>query len=192
MGRRAGRDKVTLSPGSFLFLRHGETDANARDIICGSTDLPLNETGLAQAQQAALHLQGLGLERIVTSPLMRARQTAQAAADLLQLPLTVVDGLAERNWGAWEGAPRETLRRDDTPPGGESPQAFATRTRAAFESITFDQPTLIVAHSGTDRVLHAAFATGPHRRLGNAKFRLWSPDVHKIEWSCHEGFKNER
>lgn len=183
---------VAIPTGAFLFLRHGQTDSNARDIIIGSTDLALNQTGHEQARQATEFLRGTVLAQIISSPLMRARQTAEAAAETLRLPVTELAGLAERDWGAWEGLPRSALRRDETPPGGESPQAFAARTLAAFAGIDITVPTLIVAHSGTDRVLHDHLAIGPHRRLANAGLRLWKPGMHGMPWNCHECFKPDR
>lgn len=168
-------------------MRHGQTLANAEDIICGSTDLPLTERGHAQAQQAAEALRGCGVARIVVSPLLRARETAEAAARATLAPVTLVEGLAERNWGAWEGLPRAALRRDETPPGGgESPAAFRARIRQAVAAIGLGQRVLIVAHSGTDREIHALLTSEPHLRMANGEIRLWSRSA---QWNCHEFFK---
>src|SRR5690606_18894556 len=101
---------------SFLFMRHGQTHANAEDTICGHTDLPLDAAGLRQARAAAQHLMGVGIAQIIASPLARARQTAHVVAHSVGVPVLVAEGLSERNWGAWEGMPRATLRRDETPP----------------------------------------------------------------------------
>ncbi|MGD9918886.1 MAG: histidine phosphatase family protein [Paenirhodobacter sp.] len=176
-----------IPSGGFLFLRHGRTAANARDLICGRTDLPLDATGRLQAAAAAVALARFGIARIVTSPLTRARQTAAAVAAPLGLVPELVPGLAERDWGAWEGQPRAGLRRAETPPGGESPAAFRARIRAAFAALSFARPLLIVAHSGTEREIHALLSTAPHRRRGNAEAVLWSPGAEG--WICHEAFK---
>lgn len=177
---------MVIHPGEFLFMRHGETGANAAELICGSTDLPLTPRGQAQARQAAGALAGCGIARIIVSPLLRARQTAEAVAEVTRAPVTLAEGLAERNWGAWEGQPRAILRRDRTPPGGESPAAFRDRIRTAFSAIDLEQPVLIVAHSGTDREIHAALTAAPHRRMTNCEIRRWSPVP---QWNCHEFFK---
>lgn len=177
---------MVIQPGGFLFLRHGETEANAAELICGSTDLPLTTRGREQALQAAEALAGCGIARIIVSPLLRARQTAEAIAAATGAPVILAEGLAERNWGEWEGEPRAILRRDRTPPGGESPAAFRTRIRSAFAAIDLGQPVLIVAHSGTDREIHAALTPAPHRRMANAEIRRWSPVP---QWNCHEFFK---
>ena len=61
-------------------LRHGETDWNAQGLSQGNVDIPLNPTGLAQARSAALRLRNRGIATIVSSPLSRARVTAEIAA----------------------------------------------------------------------------------------------------------------
>lgn len=178
---------MTLPPGAFLFLRHGQTRANADDIICGRTDLPLTPAGQEQARQAAAFLQGTRLRQIVVSPLLRARQTAQPAAEVLGLAPRIVDDLAERDWGAWEGQPRTMLQREATPPGGESPQGFATRIRAGLEQIDLSIPTLIVAHAGTGREVHALLHRSPPPRLTNAQIVMWQPSGQG--WEYHEYFR---
>lgn len=180
---------MVIPPGAFLLLRHGETEANAQEIICGKTDLPLTPRGRDQAARTADFLALLPLTRIVSSPLLRARQTAQAVAERTGLTPELLPGLAERDWGAWEGRPRAILRRDIAPPGGESPEAFRARIRAAFARLDLSQPVLIVAHSGTAREIHALLSPAPHRRLFNAEVVLWKPEA--AGWCCHECFRPE-
>ena len=69
----------------FYFLRHGETYWNREGRTQGQLDSKLNETGIAQAALAAEALKDEPIERIVASPLSRARDTAQAVADVLGL-----------------------------------------------------------------------------------------------------------
>ena len=69
-----------LHPVAFWFLRHGETDWNAQNLSQGNVDIPLNETGLAQARSASLLLRGKGIRSVISSPLSRARVTADIAA----------------------------------------------------------------------------------------------------------------
>ena len=71
----------------FAFIRHGQTDWNRDDRLQGSSDIPLNETGREQAHEAAGLLRDGGWEVIVSSPLMRARDTAQIIADDLNIEL---------------------------------------------------------------------------------------------------------
>jgi broad specificity phosphatase PhoE len=138
----------------FWFLRHGETEANAADLIAGATDSPLTAQGRAQAKAAAERLTAWPLTAIYSSPLSRARDTADAVARKLGLPVTVIDGLAERRWGAWEGQPRSILVRDAIPPGGgEGPDVFRARVLQALATIPASGLPLVVAHSGIARVL---------------------------------------
>lgn len=168
---------IALLQQPFWFLRHGETTANAADIIAGATDSPLTETGLVQARRAAECLAAEPIAAIWTSPLSRARHTAEVVARQLDVRLIVHPGLAERNWGAWEGQPRASLDRSATPPGGESPEAFRLRTRAALATIDGPFPVLIVAHSGIARELHAMICAKPFVRPDNAVPILWRPDA---------------
>lgn len=144
----------SLLRAPFYFLRHGETEANRLGLIAGQTDIPLNETGWRQARTAAGVLEGCGISAIYSSPLRRARDTAQCVAERLGLEVVVLDGLAERNWGKLEGRPRGSRPRGSTPPGGESLEAFTHRTLVALAAIAGGVP-LVVAHSGTFRVLCA-------------------------------------
>lgn len=174
---------IPLLSQPFLFLRHGQTAANAADRIGGATDDPLDATGLRQAEAAARLLAGRPLVAIWHSPLLRAAQTAAAVARTTGAPLIPLPGLAERNWGAWEGQDRSVLIREATPPGGEGPEAFRARIRAALAAIAAPFPVLIVAHSGTAREIHALLTDAPFVRPGNAEAVEWRPggDCH---WTC--------
>ena len=156
----------------FHVIRHGQTAQNAAGLIAGATDAPLSETGLRQARDAARALAGLPVDGLHASPLRRAWATAEAIAALRPgLAITPAPDLAERDWGAWEGRPRAILIREATPPGGESPEAFHARILRGCAAIPGpadpsateaapEAPPLIVAHSGTVRVLCAALRVG--------------------------------
>jgi probable phosphoglycerate mutase len=137
----------------FYFLRHGETETNRTGLVAGASDVALNATGWRQARAAAELLRQRNIVAIYSSPLQRAHDTAQCVAVALGLPLTVIVELAERNWGVFEGRPRAMRMRDATPPGGEGPEEFAQRTLAGLAKIPAAPLPLIVAHSGTFRVL---------------------------------------
>jgi broad specificity phosphatase PhoE len=94
---------------SFYGLRHGATDWNRQGLFQGRTDNPLNEDGLAQAHEAADMLRGVGISRIVTSPLVRAARTAEIIADAIAVPLTIDDGIIEFDFGSFEGLPVRDL-----------------------------------------------------------------------------------
>ena len=85
-------------------IRHGQTDWNRDDRLQGSSDIPLNATGRAQAVETAALLADQGLAAIVSSPLARARDTARIIADILGIELGAsYDDLIERDYASFEG-----------------------------------------------------------------------------------------
>src|SRR5690554_3316332 len=89
---------------TIAFIRHGQTDWNAALKMQGTSDIPLNETGRQQARDAVNVLADAGWEVIVSSPLSRARETAQIVADGLGIALgRSYDLLVERAYGEGEG-----------------------------------------------------------------------------------------
>ena len=98
---------------SFFFIRHGQTDWNLKGMIQGWTDIPLNETGHAQARSAISILSGKGISRIVSSPLIRAHKTAKIINAHLNVPLLIIEGLRERSLGALEGTVK-TSNKDNS------------------------------------------------------------------------------
>ncbi|SMG15807.1 histidine phosphatase family protein [Agreia pratensis] len=86
-------------------IRHGQTDWNRDGRLQGSSDIPLNDTGRAQAVETAAVLADQGLSAIVSSPLMRARETARIIAEILDIDLGAsYDDLIERDYASLEGA----------------------------------------------------------------------------------------
>jgi broad specificity phosphatase PhoE len=95
---------IPLTPSrSFYGLRHGATDWNREGRFQGRTDNPLNDDGIRQAHAAADLLRGIGITRIVTSPLLRAAKTAEIIASAISAPLTIDDGMIECDFGSFEG-----------------------------------------------------------------------------------------
>lgn len=159
---------------AFWFLRHGETDWNARNLSQGSVDVPLNEAGRAQARAAAALMRHRGVAAIVTSPLSRAMDTARVAADLLGVPVEVEADLREVAFGAQEGQPMTEWFTDwvaglYTPPDAESFFALRTRAVAAINrALTRPAPVLVVAHGALFRALRAEMGLEPNVRTPNA------------------------
>jgi probable phosphoglycerate mutase len=161
---------VPLLSRSFYFLRHGETASNLRGIVAGSLDVSLTERGYAQARAAARLLQNRGITEIYSSELRRARDTANCVAELLNLPVHMIPGLAERRWGALEGQPRELRVAGVTPPGAETPDEFAQRVTEALGKIKSEGIPLVVAHSGVFRLLCELLClVYPPERIDNAR-----------------------
>lgn len=143
---------------TFYFLRHGETESNRLKMIAGSLDVELNESGRAQARAAIEQVRPLGVTHITSSALRRARDTAAVIASALHLPHAVLPGLGERGWGDLEGKPQALRVPGAKPAGAETAEEFISRTRAALGRVDARGVPLIVAHSGTFRVLCRLFA----------------------------------
>ena len=74
--------------------RHGQTDYNKNEIILGTTDLPLNETGVSQAEKLAEDTEKLGdIDIIIASPMLRAQTTAKKAAE--RCGINIISSIAE-------------------------------------------------------------------------------------------------
>lgn len=147
----------------LVLVRHGQTDWNIQGRYQGQADVPLNNTGLAQARELAQTLTGEHFDAIYSSDLQRARQTAEALGQALGLPVQIDRRLREINQGDWEGriftdikalfaqqiAAREKDPLGVRPPGGESVGEVAERIAAATQDIVHAHPNgrvLIVSH----------------------------------------------
>ena len=87
----------------LILWRHGQTDYNRQGRIQGRVDIPLNDIGREKAQRAADGIAALGPTRIVSSPLVRARATAEVLASLTGVGVDIDTRLAEKSFGDWEG-----------------------------------------------------------------------------------------
>jgi len=151
-----------LSAQHLLFIRHGETLANEQQLAYGVTESPLNEKGIAQAQALGQCLQSwpTPYHRILSSPLERARHTAELVNRSLNLDIEIDPGLIECDLGDWEGITYQQMHdfgyamrsiKDDTfaGHGGESPDAVYDRVDAALTRACAqypDQNLIIVSH----------------------------------------------
>ena len=86
-----------------IFVRHGETNWNKIGRQQGKINIILNETGLRQAKQAAEQLKDVHFDHVYCSPLMRARQTAQAICKGRTVPVTYDERISERDMGEFQG-----------------------------------------------------------------------------------------
>ncbi len=158
----------------FWFLRHGETDWNAKGLSQGAADVPLNANGEAQAVRAAELLKGTGIATIVASPLSRARSTAETAAAALGLPIAFDPELREVAFAGREGQPLggwfdEWVAGTATPAGAESFAELGARAkRAVSRALALPAPVLIVSHGALFRALRAVMGLPVDIRTPNA------------------------
>jgi len=125
-----------------VLWRHGQTVWNAEHRFQGQSDIPLDETGQAQADRAARLLAALRPDLIVSSDLTRAAQTAAPLARLTGLDVTLDKDLRERFGGVWEGLTDTEIRTrypvehaNWTPPDGEPSSVVAERVAGALHRI---------------------------------------------------------
>lgn len=167
---------------TFYFVRHGETDANAQGLTMGQRDVPLNARGFAQAEETARWLARYPIERIVSSDLSRASQTAGALAKELELPVETDDRLRELCFGVFEGRHIPDCEKEDpvavarwrsgefdyAPEGGETRRALMDRTGAVLDELLAapEKHIAVIAHGGTLNALHTHIveSSNPHPR----------------------------
>ena len=141
----------------ILLIRHGQTAANRDALLVGRIDPPLTELGEAQAERLGERLQGSNPSFILSSPLSRARQTADAIAVSTGLTVKTEDRLIEMNYGEWDGMPIADVpidvwrqwRSDPEfkPPGGESLREVSQRVGSLMgELLLSDDLAIVVSH----------------------------------------------
>ncbi len=152
----------------IYFVRHGQTVWNVENKICGVTDSELTPLGHQQAMIAGENLkaQGLKIDKILHSPLTRARDTAGHISQITGIPMEVEPRLKEQNFGKWEATPRdgEEFQKAkrcfiDSFQGGESMMQMAQRIYNLLDELKADieHTYLLVAHNGISRVVNSYF-----------------------------------
>ena len=187
-----------------VLWRHGQTDWNLANRFQGHSDIPLNETGIDQARKAAPLLYGLRPSKIISSDLIRAKQTAQELANISRLPIHIDPGLRETNGGKWEGRTGAENRADDfekfvnwldgndEPAGdfGERRSEIALRAVTAIESALEKEieTLVVVTHGGTARIIIGKMLGLPMTQwasiggLSNASWSILENGHHRAGW----------
>jgi probable phosphoglycerate mutase len=170
--------------------RHGESVANFQKCITGVTDVALTEQGREQARDLAKRAANLGIDIILTSPLIRAKLTADIVGEALCVPVVVDPRLTEQSFGVFEGGPRDNpaflAMRDSFThkiPQGESLLRVAQRVFNVLDEIKSryeGKTVLIVSHSAIVKVIHAYFcdiSDEEYRtfRFGNCELKEYDP-----------------
>jgi alpha-ribazole phosphatase len=153
----------------IVFARHGQTAPNREGLVLGRADPELTEEGHQQAALLAATLAGEAVTAVLASPLLRARQTAEAIGEACGVPVVLDDRLVEIDWGAWEGRPAGSLATSDvdrwkadkgTAPEGESLDSLAERVESfCTEHLGQDGRVVAVSHVSPIKAA-AAWALG--------------------------------
>ncbi|MEI3604965.1 histidine phosphatase family protein [Pseudogracilibacillus sp. SE30717A] len=168
---------------SICLIRHGETDWNKEGKIQGKTDIPLNETGRLQAEKSAVFLSRSKWDIIITSPLIRAKHTAEIINKKLHLPIIEMVDFEERNYGEAEGlTPEERKRMFPTReyPNEEKREFVIERVMRGIQSILETYPNkkvLLVAHGGVINLILATLSNG---EIGTGKTKLTNACISNI------------
>jgi len=188
----------------LYYARHGQTDWNAQNRVCSTSDIPLNDKGIAQAHELAKKAAELGeIDLIIASPMKRAKKTAEIVAQAIDKPIVLDERLREWDFGRFDGADREeaaeALRlfkgREFALPMGETGETLLQlnyRVYAVLEDIKkvhADKTILVVAHGGVCRMIetyfnHMTAEEFADHRMGNCELRFG--EISRIEESTWE------
>ena len=159
-----------------MLWRHGQTVWNAERRFQGQSDIPLDETGQAQAERAARLLAALRPDLIVSSDLSRAAGTAAALARLAGLEVTLDKDLRERHGGCWEGLTDTEIRArypvehaNWNPPDGEPTAVVAERVAGALHRIAAALTEGPAGRPGLTSGLAVVVSHGAALRLGMSR-----------------------
>ena len=168
--------------------RHGQTPRNVEDLICGRTDVPLTEVGQQQAKLLAESALDKGIDVILCSPMLRARQTAQAVSDAIGVPIQIDERLIEMDFGTFEGTSRfgeefQWIRAQMSTrfPGGESGFDVAYRVYSLLYEIKekyADKTVLLVCHNCVSRAVRSFFMNLSTEEYGN----YHAPNAQLVEY----------
>lgn len=153
----------------LYFTRHGQTVWNVENKICGATDIALTALGQEQARALGKKIldEGLGIDEILYSPLVRARDTALEIAQITGIPAREEPRLTEQNFGKYEATPRNGAEFQEAKKsfinhfgGGETMLHLAQRIYNLLDEIRAEageKTYLLVAHNGIARVVNSYF-----------------------------------
>ena len=163
---------------TYVFLiRDGVTDWHTEGKVLGHRDIALNDEGLAQARRAAEALAGIAIAEVISSPLVRALQTAEAIGKPFGIEVARDPRLIDFNAGKWEGMPytevlaqpeiREFIKDPSSEriPGADRLRDVSARAVSAVEQALEDNPSgdaiAMITHAGIIRVLLTHYLGSP-------------------------------
>ena len=164
----------------FYFTRHGQTVWNVENKICGATDIALTDLGHQQAAELGERIlkEGIKIDEILYSPLMRAADTAKHISEVTGIPAREELRLKEQNFGKYESTPRngEEFKRAKQDfvcryEGGESMLQLCQRIYNLLDDIkkeSEEKTYILVAHNGIARVVQSYFTD-----MTNEEYAAW-------------------
>jgi len=185
----------------FAFLRHGESVGNAESRWQGQSDYPLTNKGKVQAQALAERWksEGVKFDLAITSPLTRAKETAEIIASVLGINVELDPIWMERNIGEIAGLTMEEARKKPQPPyvtpydsiggDGEGDWALFLRAGQALHAL-LRRPAgnyLIVSHGGLlNQLMHAIVGIAPHVDPSGVRFRFGNTSFARVTYFPHQ------
>lgn len=185
----------------FVFLRHGESLGNAQSRWQGQSDYPLTDKGRAQARALAERwkAENAQFDLILSSPLGRAKETAEIIASSLNVCVELDPIWLERAIGEMEGLTAEEVRQKPKPPytnpfdsiggDGEGDWALYLRAGQALHGLLRRSPGsyLIVSHGGLlNQVMHAITGVAPHADPSGVRFRFENTAFARVIYHPHQ------
>lgn len=190
-----------MNKKAIYIFRHGQTDYNMSRRVMGQLDIPLNETGRVQAIELSDKISKEPIQAIYTSPLLRAKQTAQILADKISAPIILDKRLMERNNGKLQGhvvhgtnnpdeyqtdynqlelfLPAAQLNDNNwRPDGGESRTECWSRAQKAITEIVKNTPYDTIAIS-----THSVVMRGILNMVGKGDAKIGNCDYVKLIWN---------
>jgi broad specificity phosphatase PhoE len=163
-----GKELIIVT--SIYLVRHGQTAWNKEEIFRGRTDVPLDETGMKQAELVGQYFKKMEIHGIYSSPLSRAWETAQKIAQFHNLKVQPLQGILDMSFGKWEGQTHRDIQKNDREiyrqwreephlvrlPGGESLDDVRVRAMVALEEVIRKHPgktLVLVSHRVVNKVL---------------------------------------
>lgn len=181
----------------IYLVRHGQTDWNIEKKTQGHTDIPLNENGMKQARVLAQKISHLKIDKIISSDLLRAKETAEIINESFGKEIILDTRIREINYGILEGVPRDTLTQDTWDIFNNNPEQLKAEPKVhIFERIKsfFDElqdskdNILIVTHGGALRMI--MYYAENRNKFDNDKYTKYFKDI-KINNADIFEWKNE-
>lgn len=173
------------------FTRHGQTIWNVENKICGATDIELTQLGHEQAMELGQEIlrQGLPIDEILYSPLIRAKETARHISEVTNISMREEPRLKEQNFGKYESTPRDGEEFSKMKShfinhyeGGETMLHLAQRIYNLLDELKEqpDKTYLLVAHNGIARVVHSYFYDMENEEF--AKFGIKNCEIRRYNF----------